>query len=108
MNFELKMLIGSLFLLALVFFSFIYQPGAGLYVAAYEVNETPPNYIEVTMEELDEYPYIKKAVMQPGKEIKVPTKEQMDVTSYRIFRESESDCIKINDTYYCLSLTFAD
>lgn len=109
MNFELKMLIGSLLLLALLIFSFLYHPGAGMYVYAYEVNETPANYFEITMEELDEYPYVKMAVMQTSVKIKVPRKDQSSVNFSEILWEyNRTSYIKINDTYYKIMIISID
>lgn len=108
MKFELKMMIVGLLLLAVLLFNFIYIPGAGLYMSAYEVNETPVNYIEVTMEELDAHPYVKMAVMQPGTEIRVPTNKQSSVTFSRILWENKTNYIKPNNSYYKIRILHAD
>ncbi len=58
--------------IVLYFFFAIYSHGSGLYVLAEKVRNTPENYVEVTMTELEKYPYVKQAVMNPTKEIRVP------------------------------------
>ncbi len=52
--------------LSLIFFLMIYSPGAGMYVHAEKIPETPEKYVEISLLELENYPYVKEAVMNPG------------------------------------------
>ncbi|MDI6640361.1 MAG: hypothetical protein QMD78_06030, partial [Methanocellales archaeon] len=51
------------------------SPSAGMYVRVEKLTSAPDNYVEVNMTELDKYPFVKEAVMNLGKEIKVPSSD---------------------------------
>lgn len=53
--------------LILVFFLAIYQPGAGMYIRAGELQHPPEEYIEFSLADLEKYPHVKEAVINPGK-----------------------------------------
>ncbi|MGA9187792.1 MAG: hypothetical protein WB014_04320, partial [Methanosarcina sp.] len=54
------------------FFLMIYHPGAGTYVRADKLQDPPEKYVEFSLADLEKYPYVKEAVMNPGKDIKIP------------------------------------
>ncbi|MDW7731507.1 MAG: hypothetical protein SCH66_03640 [Methanolobus sp.] len=109
LNTNLKIIAGFFVILIIIgftyFFLAIYSPNAGLYVVAYETNESPANYLELSMEELNNYPDVKNAVMQPNEEIKATGNA---VNFSEILYENNTSHIKINGTYYRVRVTYAD
>jgi hypothetical protein len=101
----------AVFLLA-IFFSVTYHPGAGLYVSARQVHEEPNNFVEFTQEELENYPYILKAVSSPGNDIKVPYKEEEVMDNLDeftlILHNNNTEFMKVGDNYYHINIVWAD
>ena len=94
------------------FFLAIYSPGAGLYVWAEQLPEEPDKFVELTQNELKNYPYIQKAISSSGNEIKVPYKDEevmdnLDEFS-QILQNNETEFLKVGDSYYNIHLEWAD
>ncbi|WP_292469600.1 hypothetical protein [Methanolobus sp.] len=105
--------IAFLVVIALAYFiSAIYSPGAGLYVWAEQLPGEPDNFVEFTLNKLENYPYIQKAVSSPGNEIKIPYKDEdvmknIDEFS-QILQSNETDFLKVGDNYYGIHIEWAD
>ncbi|WP_340819989.1 hypothetical protein [Methanolobus sp. WCC4] len=101
----------AVFLLA-IFFSVIYLSGPGLYVYAEQISEEPDNFMELSRSELENYPYIQKAVSSPGTEIKVPYKDVEVMKNIDEFGEllqnNETYFLKVGDGYYNIHVEWAD
>jgi hypothetical protein len=101
----------AVFLLA-IFFSVIYHPGAGLYVHAEQLSEEPDTFMELSQAELENYPYIQKAVSSPGNEIKVPYKDVEIVANIDKFgilmEDNNTEFMKVGDNYYHINIVWAD
>jgi hypothetical protein len=91
MNIVMKLTIVVLVVLSILFFAILYSPNSGMYGIAYKVNETPANDVKISMEELDNHPFVKKAVLQSGESIKVPFEEQKNVTFGDILFDNNTD-----------------
>jgi len=95
--------------IVLYFFLAIYSPGGGLYLHAEKVRNTPENYIEVTMTELEKYPYVKQAVMNPTKEIRVPFNDKSTMEFLKILWDANrTEYIKFGQDYYRIKAICAD
>lgn len=93
----------------LYFFLAVYQPGAGMYVRATELPEQPDKYVEITLLELEKYPYIREAVSNPGKEVKLPFDHDESVTQFmQIMSSSGTQNLKVGDKFYEISIYSAD
>ncbi|WP_292373178.1 DUF948 domain-containing protein [Methanosarcina sp. UBA411] len=93
----------------LVFFLMIYQPGAGMYVRADKLQDPPKRYTEFSLEDLEKYPCVKEAVMNPGKNIKVPSNYHENVSEFgKISSNNGTNYIKINNEYYDIHYESAD
>jgi len=91
------------------FFLAIYSPGAGLYVRAEKLTSAPDNYVEVNMTELDKYPFVKEAVMNPGKEIKAPSSDSSTSDfAEMLWNNNRTQNIKVGQDYYQILIFFAD
>lgn len=90
----------------------IYSPGAGLYVRAEQLIDKPDKFVEFTSLELENYPYIKKAVLSPGTEIKVPYENEQSMESLNKFGQimegNGTDNLKVEDKYYAIHSYWAD
>jgi hypothetical protein len=90
------------------FFLAIYSPGAGLYVWAEQLPEEPDNFVELTQDQLENYPYIQKAVSSPGNEIKVPHEDEDVMKNLNEFSQillsNEIEFLKVGDNYYDIHL----
>lgn len=95
--------------LFLVFFLMIYQPGAGMYVRADKLQDPPEKYVEFGLADLEKYPYVKEAVKNPGKDIRVPLNYQENISEFgEISSNNGTNYIKVNDEYYDIHCEFAD
>ncbi|KKG05780.1 hypothetical protein [Methanosarcina mazei] len=95
--------------LLLVFFLVIYQPGAGMYIRADKLQHPPEEYMEFSLADLDRYPYVKEAVMNPGKNIKVPSDYHESVSEFgEITSNNGTNYIKVNNEYYDIHYESAD
>ncbi len=95
--------------IVLYFFLAIYSHGGGLYLHAEKVRNTPENYVEVTMTELEKYPYVKQAVMNPTKEIRVPFNDKSTMEFLKILWDANrTEYIKFGQDYYRIKAICAD
>ncbi len=93
----------------LAFFLMIYHPGAGTYVRADKLQDPPEKYVEFSLADLEKYPYVKEAVMNPGKDIKIPFDHNEGVSEFGKIRSSnETDNIKVDNEYYKIHYYSAD
>lgn len=101
----------AVFLLA-IFFSVIYHSGPGLYVRAEQLSEKPDNFMELSQKELENYPYIQKAVSSPGTEFKVPYEDENAMNNLdefgEILQSNETYFLKFEDNYYNIHVEWAD
>ncbi len=90
----------------------IYSPGAGLYVRAEQLPDNPDKFVEFTSLELENYPYIKKAVLSPGTEIKIPYENEQSMESLdkfgQIMERNGTDYLKVEGKYYVIHSYWAD
>jgi len=107
-----KFLIGFSFVIlaiGLVFFLMIYQPGAGMYVRADKLQDPPEKYVEFSLADLEKYPYVKEAVINSGKDIKIPFDYNEGMSEFGKIRSSnETDNIKVDNEYYKIHYYSAD
>jgi hypothetical protein len=101
----------AVFLLA-IFFSVIYHSGAGLYVQAEQLSEELDNFMELSQSELENYPYIQKAVSSPGTEFKVPYQDEdvmkkIDKFGLMLY-SNDTEFLKIGGDYYHINVLWAD
>jgi hypothetical protein len=95
--------------IVLYFFLAIYSHGGGLYLHAEKERNTPENYVEVTMTELEKYPYVKQAVMNPTKEIRVPFNDKSTMEFLKILWDANrTEYIKFGQDYYRIKAICAD
>ena len=79
-----------------------------------KLEEKPLNYIEINESELEKYPYVKEAVMNPGKGVRTPDPAIYNTTSEfsEILSQHEhnnvtgTDIIKFNQEYYRISMGY--
>jgi hypothetical protein len=106
-----KFLIGSsvaILAICLVFIlTLFHPPGSGEYVHAYKLKDMPEKYVEFSLTDLEKYPYVKQAVMNPENDIKIPS-DQYEETSEFLKKLNETNCIKVNKEYYEIRFTSAD
>lgn len=87
--------------ICLIFFLIIYQPGAGMYVRADKLQDPLEKYVEFGLADLEKYPYVKEAVMNPGKDIKRPFDHDENMSEFgNIMYDNRTDYIKVNNEYY--------
>lgn len=98
-----KFLIGfSLAILAicLVFFLTLFHPsGSGEYVIAYKLQDVPEKHVEFSSADLEKYPYVKQAIMNPGSNIKIPADHYEEISEFSK-RLEETNHVKVNNGYY--------
>ncbi|MDD2665994.1 MAG: hypothetical protein PHD13_00570 [Methanocellales archaeon] len=98
-----------LIVMVVYFFLAIYTPGGGLYIRAEKVTNIPEYYVEVDKAELERYPYIAQAVLNPGKEIRVPFDDESTFEFLKVFPNAHrTRYIKFEGDYYRLSAISAD
>jgi hypothetical protein len=72
-----------------------------MYIEAEELSEQPEKYMEYSLEELDNYPYVSKAVQNPGKQIKHPFDgDNSDAEFCKILWEKGTENIKLTFRTY--------
>ena len=84
-------------------------------VYASKLEEKPLNYLEINESELEKYPYVKEAVMNPGKGVRTPDPAIYHTTSEfsEILSQHEHNnmtgtgFIKFNQDYYRISMSYA-
>jgi len=92
-----------------VFFYVIYCPECGTYISAEKLDHKPETYVEITQNDLIRYPYVQKAINDPGREIKVPfnggsTHEFMKI----LWENNRTQNIEIGSEYYRIRMISAD
>ncbi|MGV8076656.1 MAG: hypothetical protein ACP5N0_05110 [Methanosarcina sp.] len=106
-----KMLIGfSLAILAicLVFFlTLFHPPGSGEYVIANKLQDMPEKYVELSLTDLEKYPYVKQAIMNPGSDIKIPSDRYEEMSEF-LKKLNETNYVKVNNEYYEIWFVSAD
>lgn len=108
-----KLLIGfSLAILAIcfVYFLTIFHPsGSGEYVMANKLQDVPEKYVEFSFTDLEKYPYVKQAIMNPGNDIKVPSDRYEEVYEFeKILNDNDTIYVKVNNEYYEILFSSAD
>ncbi len=87
--------------MTILFFTLIYQPGAGMYIKAEKITDPPERYVEFSSADLEKYPYVKEAVMNPGKEVKLPFDNDKNTTEFsEIMYTNGTEYLKLNAEYY--------
>ncbi|WP_440948440.1 hypothetical protein ACSAZL_09540 [Methanosarcina sp. T3] len=95
--------------ICLIFFLMIYQPGAGTYVRADKLQDTPEKYVEFSLADIEKYPDVKEAVNNPGKDIKLPSDYNENMTEFAtIMWDNRTEYIKLNNEYYHISYYSVD
>ncbi len=106
-----KILIGfSLAMLAicLVFFlTLFHPPGSGEYVIANKLQDMPEKYVELSLTDLEKYPYVKQAIMNPGSDIKIPSDRYEEMSEF-LKKLNETNYVKVNNEYYEICFVSAD
>jgi hypothetical protein len=106
-----KILIGfSLAMLAicLVFFlTLFHPPGSGEYVIANKLQDMPEKYVELSLTDLEKYPYVKQAIMNPGSDIKIPSDRYEEMSEF-LKKLNETNYVKVNNEYYEIWFVSAD
>ncbi|MDK2827201.1 MAG: hypothetical protein PWQ44_2381 [Methanolobus sp.] len=92
--------------------SLAFNPNAGFYIEAEQLSEQPSNFVDITPEQLENYPYIQKAISSPGEAIKVPYKDveiRNNIDNFsEILQNNNTQYIKVNGKYYNIGLYWAD
>ncbi len=98
-----KLLIGfSLAILAICLAFFLhynsYLQGTGMYVIAYKLQDSPEKYVEFSLTDLEKYPSVKQAIINPGSDVKIPYGHH-EASEFSKKLE-ETNCVKVNNEYY--------
>ena len=95
-------------LTSLTFLLMIYQPGAGRYITAKEINNPPQDYVKISLFELDKYPYVKEAVLNPDEDIRIPYDEETTSQFAKLLWENNrTHTIEVNGAYYSIDILSA-
>ena len=73
---------------------------------AVKVDEEPDNYINMTEELMDNYPYIKKAIDSGGNYTQIPGEELDRVQE--LLENNDTDFIKYRNKYYEIGFAASD
>ena len=93
----------------LFYTSFLPSIRGGLYLHAEKMRNTPEKYVEVTMTKLEKYPYVKQAVMNPTKEIRVPFNDKSTMEFLKILWDANrTEYIQFGQDYYRIKAICAD
>jgi len=94
----------------IIFFLMIYCPGCGTYISAEKFYYRPENYVEITQNDLIQYPYVHKAIKNLESEFKVPDKGDDSTHEFmKILRENNrTQNIEIGSEYYRIRMISAD
>ena len=77
-------------------------------VYANKMAEKPSNYLEINESELEKYPYVKKAVMNPDTDRRIPISDNTTTEFTKmLFEHNRTDYIKFNQEYYHISVLYA-
>ena len=77
-------------------------------IDANKLTEKPLNYLEINESELDKYPYVKKAVMDPDTDRRIPINDNTTTEFTKmLFEHNQTDYIKFNQAYYHISVAYA-
>ena len=80
----------------------------GPYIDANKLTEKPLNYLEINESELEKYPYVKKAIMNPDADRRIPINDNTTTEFAKmLFEHNQTDYIKFNQDYYHISVTYA-
>ncbi|MDD3247666.1 MAG: hypothetical protein PHF18_12560 [Methanosarcina sp.] len=72
-----------------------------MYVRADKLSNPPENYTEFNLVDLEKYPYVKEAAMNPGNYIKVPSGHHQNISEFgKITSNYKTNYIKVNNEYY--------
>ena len=106
-----KLLIGfslSILVICLVFFlTLFHPPGSGEYVIAYKLQDVPEKYVEFGLTDLEKYPYVKQAIMNPGNYIKIPSDHYEEASEF-MKKLEETNYVKVNNEYYEIRFASSD
>lgn len=100
-----KLLIGfslAILVICLAFFLnyILYlQEGSGEYVIAYKLQDVPEKYVELSSADLEKYPYVKQAIMNPGNEVKIPSDRYKEASEF-MKKLIETNYVKVSNEYY--------
>ena len=73
------------------------------YISADRVDEEPDVYINITEQQIKNYPHLKKAIESEGESIEIPEEENDKV--WLLLENKDIDFIKYKDEYYEISFT---
>jgi len=113
MNAKTKLLIVfflAIFAICIYFvFGIFSPPGAGMYVQADKLQDQPDKFVEFSFADLEKYPYVKQAVVNPGNSIEIPSDNHEGTLKFqKIIQDNGTDYIKVNNEYYEIALLSAD
>jgi hypothetical protein len=67
----------------------------------------PEKYVEFSLTDLEKYPYVKQAIMNPENNIKIPSGHYEEASEFLKIL-NETNCIKMNNEYYEIIFISAD
>jgi hypothetical protein len=106
-----KLLIGfflAILAICLVYFlTLFHPPGSGEYVMANKLQGVPEKYVEFSLTDLDKYPYVKQAIMNPGSDIKLSSDHYEEASEF-MKKLEENNSVKVDNEYYEILFTNAD
>lgn len=105
---ETKLLIGfSISILAICMFLFTYYHPSSEDVSANKLQDPPEKYIELSSVDLQKYPYVKQAIMNPGSYVIIPSDRYEEASEFRK-KLNETNCVKVNNEYYEIFFASSD
>lgn len=84
-----------------------HPPGSGEYVIANKLQDMPEKYVELSLTDLEKYPYVKQAIMNPGSDIKIPSDRYEEMSEF-LKKLNETNYVKVNNEYYEIWFVSAD
>ena len=106
-----KLLIGFSFAILVICLVFLltlfHPPGSGEYVIAYKLQDVPEKYVEFSSADLEKYPYVKKAIMNPGSDVKISSGRYEEASEF-LKKLNETNYVKVNNEYYEIRFISAD
>jgi hypothetical protein len=94
--------------ICLIFFlNLFHPPGSGMYVWAGKLQDSPEKYVELSSADFEKYPCIKRAIMNPGSEVEIPSDHYEEVSEFSKKLE-ETNYIKVNNEYYEIRIFSVD
>ncbi len=92
-----------------VFFLWFYCPECGTYISAEKLDHKPETYVEITQNDLIQYPYVQKAINDPDRAIKVPYNHDSTHEFMKMLWENKrTQNIEIGSEYYRICMISAD